>query len=82
MPDAEPFWSRIGKSTRPRNLSMTPTPRCGERAGRREAGLDAARPAVMPRFSTSFRLIVSQPSGAQPSWNVSIVASVKPRPRR
>ena len=81
MPVAAPFWSRIGNRTRPRNLSMTPTPRCGERAGE-------ARPAstsssgVMPRFSTSFRLIVSQPSGAQPSWNVSMVASVKPRPRR
>jgi hypothetical protein len=33
----------------------------------------------MSRFAWSWRAIWSQPAGAQPSWWVSIVASVKPR---
>ena len=70
--------SRIGNRTRARNLSMTPRPRW----------LGLARPtstsssARMSRLAWSWRAIWSQPSGAQPSWWVSIVASVKPRPLR
>ena len=81
MPVAAPFWSRIGHSTRPRNLSMTPTPRECDRAGD-AIPASTSSSGLTPRFSTSVRLMTSQLSGAQPSWNVSMVASVKPRPWR
>ena len=68
MPTAAPFWSRIGNRTRPRNLSMTPTPRDARPARARRGRPRRAPRAGSARFSTSRRLIVSQPSGAQPSW--------------
>ena len=58
------------------------------RRRRRRAGAGSPRPTSTSssggtwRLAASWRPSVSQPPGAQPSWCFSIVASVKPRPRR
>ena len=82
-PIAWPLASRMGNRTRSRKKSYAPARELAPARWRgRARPTSISSPGPMSRRWPSFVTSWSQPAGAQPSWCLTIVSSLKPRSRR